>query len=147
MIGDRVQEPWSGRRPSSVHALRERACLVAEEHLDLVAVDDPGDDTIAELLVAHEVALLEAAPHAVGLELMDAPAVERVLPALLVASCRRDARRARPGLAARGGAGMFACARDGRRAGYVRAPEVLRAAREALDLMSLSALHRDNSVV
>src|SRR5450432_2019447 len=138
----------SKKRVRSVHALGERARLVAEKHLDLVAVDDPGDDAVAELLVEDIVALLEARAHAVSLELVNAAPVEGVLPCLLVLDGRRDARRAR-GPAARRGARPLAGAGAGTRplTRHVGAPEVRGAARQALDLMSLAALHGYDSMV
>src|SRR5580658_3986057 len=71
--------------PRLAKSLSQRPRLVAEEYLDLVAVDDPRHDSVAKLLVPHELSLLEAPADFVELEVEYAVSEGGLLPPLLLA--------------------------------------------------------------
>jgi hypothetical protein len=60
--------------------VRHRACAVLEQDLDLAAIDDARDDAVAELGVAHELAVSEHEVDAVGPERARGLTGDRVLP-------------------------------------------------------------------
>src|SRR5579872_870748 len=130
----------------SGHPLRQRPRLVTEEDLDLVGVDDAGHDAVTELLVPQQISLPEVRRHAVGLEVVHPVADDRLFPLLLVARLAtrgpRGPRRRRGG---RGGSRRGA--HGGLVARRVRAPEVSGPTRQALHLVGLGVLHRDDAVV
>jgi hypothetical protein len=123
-------------------ALSERPRLVLKEHFYFAGIDDARHHAISELSMPQEIALCEATFRGVRLELVNPASSNRLFPLPFMARSARASRRAtRTHLAALGGRGWRF------RAGSGRPPVVRRATGQALDLMRLSDLHRDDAVI